>query len=203
VAHEDSIAVGIADESHRAAIYAKRHDVFALELEQHRANEDRQLRDALDAHNIYVVATRGAEVLGFTSITPPGSPAYAIDRYWPRSALPFVIDDHVGEIRLLVVDRALRGNGLAYLLLYGAYRLCRVLGATRIVGTGHSWITDVYRQLGMQTPGLQAPSGKLVFDLVVGDAAQLDVNARAFLPLFRQIRDATGVEWRFDFPFEL
>ncbi len=196
------VTLSVANEQQRAAIYQKRHQVFALELQQHQPNTEGRLSDALDDHNLYVVATRGAEVQGFVSITPPGSPSFAIDKYFKRVDLPVTIDEHVGEIRLLVVDRELRGNGVAYLLLYAAYRLCRSLDATVIVGTGHSWITDLYRSVGMETPGLKAPSGQLVFDLVVGRAEILDAKARGFLPMFRTIAEATRVDWQLPFPFE-
>ena len=56
----------------RKLIYAARHDVYAIELNQHRANSEGLLRDALDERNEYIVARQGRDLLRFVSVTLPG-----------------------------------------------------------------------------------------------------------------------------------
>ena len=76
----DKMLIGLATEQDRPAIYEMRHAVYACELRQHPTNEAGQLSDALDAFNTYLVAKRGAELVGFISITPPGR-TYSVDKY--------------------------------------------------------------------------------------------------------------------------
>jgi histidinol-phosphate/aromatic aminotransferase/cobyric acid decarboxylase-like protein len=47
----------LATDEDRAVIYALRHEVYARELRQHPENEARQLSDALDRDNVYMVVT--------------------------------------------------------------------------------------------------------------------------------------------------
>ena len=111
-------------------------------------------------------------------------------------------DESVAEMRLLTVDPAQRGKGLPFLLIYAAYRLCRSLGARRVVITGHGSLVRAYRTLGMASTNLTAPAGALVFELLVGDAETLDGNVLHYLPLFRRLLVANAADWRLPFAFE-
>ena len=72
------VVVKLCSPEHRKLIYAARHDVYAIELKQHRANSEGLLSDALDARNEYLVAWQDSDLLGFVSVTPPGG-AYSVD----------------------------------------------------------------------------------------------------------------------------
>src|ERR1700693_1325216 len=109
------IVLSVADEHERDAIYRLRHDIYARELSQHAANSEGCLRDPLDDWNIYLLAKVGGEIAGFISLTPPRHPAYSIDKYFVREALPFPFDDRLYEIRLLTIARTYRGRELATL----------------------------------------------------------------------------------------
>lgn len=47
------IAIDLATEADRQEIYRLRHQVYAVELHQHRENSEACLSDPLDAHNTY------------------------------------------------------------------------------------------------------------------------------------------------------
>src|SRR5690349_19270865 len=101
------LSIGVADDSDRTAIYQTRHAVYAGELHQHAKNAAGELRDALDAFNLYLVAKdsdaepgSGDKIAGFISVTPPGQGSYSIDKYLRREELPFACDDGLYEVRL-------------------------------------------------------------------------------------------------------
>src|SRR5205814_5645223 len=58
------MTISLATENDRRAIYRLRHDVYARELGQHRANDEHELRDSLDSANVYIVAKRGHDLAG-------------------------------------------------------------------------------------------------------------------------------------------
>jgi hypothetical protein len=85
------IRIALAGAQDRAHIYRIRHHVYAEELHQHPCNAERALSDRLDRWNLYIIATCGGVLLGFISITPPGSPSLSIDKYFVRAELPFIV----------------------------------------------------------------------------------------------------------------
>jgi len=115
------LMIAVCAPEDRKQIYSARYEVYALELHQHSANEERLLRDALDESNEYIVVKQSAELFGFVSITPPGG-SYSVDKYFSRSAIPVSFDQSLYEIRLLTVLLAHRGRIVAPLLRYGALR---------------------------------------------------------------------------------
>src|SRR5258706_10998770 len=117
---DPQFTLGVATPRDREAIARLRHDVYARELRQHAPNGAERLGDAIDAWNVVLTATAGREIAGFISLTPPGRPAYSIDKYFPRDALPFAIDDRLYEVRLLTGMKPHRGRELALLLRYAA-----------------------------------------------------------------------------------
>src|ERR1700688_5064906 len=84
--------IAVATEEQRKQIYRVRHQIYALELRQHTPNNEEQLRDPLDAFNIYLTASVGERLAGFISVTPPGGPSYSVDKYFAREDLPFKFD---------------------------------------------------------------------------------------------------------------
>jgi len=102
------VRIGLAGPEQRQLIYSGRHAIYGLELGQHQPNPSRQLTDALDAVNSYIVATLGDDLLAFISITPAGS-NYSVDKYFDRSRVPVAFDPGLLEIRLLTVIAESRG----------------------------------------------------------------------------------------------
>ena len=105
--------------------------MYARELRQHPPNDEGRLEDALDGHNVYLVARRGGrdgEMLGFVSITPPSAPRFSLDKYVARERLPFPIDAKTFEVRLLTVVASHRGTKAGPLLMYAALRYVESAG---------------------------------------------------------------------------
>lgn len=191
--------IALATGPERAHIAALRHEVYALELGQHAANRDGRLADALDAYNINLVARTGGAVGGFVSLTPPGSPAYSIDKYFPREQLPFAVDDGLWEVRLLTVPRSHRGSEIATLLMYAALRWVESHGGTRIVVIGRREIAGLYSRLGMRPTGHSTRSGAVTYDLMVAGITELRAGAAGHSGLLDRLCERT--DWRLAFPF--
>lgn len=194
------IRIEFASADQRDDIYRMRHDVYAVELGQHAVNSEGRLTDPLDAFNHYVVATRNGRVIGFVAITPPGHGQYSVDKYVPREALPFVVDDGLFEVRILTVDAAHRGGPVAGLLMYAALRWVEDHGATRMVIIGRSEVAGLYERAGLRRLGRTIRSGAVSYELM---AATID-DIRAGLPRFRRLlgRFPGRVEWSLTVPFE-
>src|SRR5947208_15940952 len=88
----DQITMSLASGLDREEIYRIRHAVYARELGQHTVNGLERLSDQLDSWNSYLVAKIREEIVGFVSVTPPGSPGYSIDKYVARALLPFAFN---------------------------------------------------------------------------------------------------------------
>jgi histidinol-phosphate/aromatic aminotransferase/cobyric acid decarboxylase-like protein/GNAT superfamily N-acetyltransferase len=150
----------------RERIYQARHEVYALEIGQHPANDDGRLSDRLDAFNRYLAVLVGDVLAGFVSITPPGGPAYSIDKYFGRDELTFPVDDGLFEIRLLTVMPGHRASDVAAALLIAAFRWVEARGGVRVMAIGRREVAGMYRSLGMREAGLSARSGAVTYDLM-------------------------------------
>jgi hypothetical protein len=190
-------------EDDRLRIFRKRHEVFATELGQHPENEAGELSSPLDECNDYVVAEQGDALIGFVSLTPPGHPHYAIERYWPRDTLPFQLDKSVIEIRLLVIDREWRRSRLSYVLCWAAWRSAYALGVRHIVCTGHDWTTKFYMSVGFERVGQPAQAGAMSFELLIADMERMRGVLPMVLPVIRQALVANNARWALELPFEL
>lgn len=189
----------VASPREREAVSRLRHEVYARELGQHAVNPVGRLRDSLDEWNVLLVATIEGEIAGFISITPPGRPAYSIDKYFARGALPFAVDDRLYEVRLLTVVKPYRGRELALLLMYAAFRWVEAHGGTRIVGIGRREVIDLYTRIGLRPCGLSAQSGAVTYDLMIATVAELRAKAREMAEVFERVAERT--DWRLLFPF--
>ena len=171
------IRVRMADDGDREAIYGLRHRVFAHELGQHRPNGDGRLTDAVDDHNHYIVVERDGELLAFVSVTPPGAPRFAIDKYFGTEEVPVERNESF-ELRLLAVDPRARGLRLSHVLLMACLRWGEAQGWKSLVCTGHGWTGDFYRRLGMQPTGLSTRSGDLHLELLTATVERIKSVAR-------------------------
>jgi len=192
------LVIALAADADRAAIYRMRHDVYARELGQHPENPAGELRDALDAFNVYVVARRRRRVVGFVSVTPPGHGRYSIDKYVSRDELPFPCDAGLYEIRLLTVAPGYRGGALAYVLMYAAFQYVLAAGGTRVVAIGRREVVGLYRKVGLRPLGRQVACGRVTFELMAGTAQEV-ASAGRREPLLQRIR--RRILWRLGVPF--
>jgi len=188
-----------ASAADREEIARRRHDVYARELGQHSVNSAGRLGDSLDAYNVNLVARQGATMAGFISLTPPGRPAYSIDKYFAREALPFAVDDRLFEVRLLTVLKPFRGREVATLLMYAALRWVESHGGTRVVAIGRREVVGLYRRVGLRDAGLSTRSGAVSFDLLIASTEELRQRATEMAALFNRLEQHT--QWRFPFPF--
>src|SRR4051812_37626924 len=191
--------IGIPTRAEREAIYGLRHQVYAEELGQYARNERGKLSDALDDHNVYLVAKCGGAIAGFISITPPSAPSYSVDKYFRREECPFPFDKRLYEIRLLTVLKAHRGNPLATLLMYAAFRWVEAHGGTHLVAIGRHEVLDLYHRVGLRSFGRQIKAGAVLYDLMHAEVSEMQSRVEQFSALFEQIEEKT--EWRLPFPF--
>jgi histidinol-phosphate/aromatic aminotransferase/cobyric acid decarboxylase-like protein/GNAT superfamily N-acetyltransferase len=191
--------LSIADDHDREAIHRIRHEVYGRELAQHHVNAAGRLRDALDDWNHYLVAKVCGEIGGFISITPPGRPAYSIDKYFARQTLPFAIDDKLYEVRLLTVLKPHRGRELAALLMYAALRWVEAHGGRRVVAIGRREVIDLYLKAGLTPTGQSAQSGSVTYDLLHAPVADLRERLDQFSGLLDRLEEKT--DWQLSFPF--
>lgn len=183
----------------RGPIYRARNQVYAGELRQHPAAASGELRDGLDAFNVYLVAKIGDQLAGFISVTPPAAPSYSIDKYFSRDCLPFECDDHLYEVRLLTVLPPYRGGELATLLMYAAFRWVDSRGGTRIVAVGRCELLDFYERCGLARTGLKTRCGAVEFELLHAETSSLRRTSDQLADVLRRIEKS--VDWQFHFPF--
>ena len=193
------IEIGLASIMDRSTIYRLRHEVYARELGQHQVQTNGELRDEIDAWNVYIVARVEGEIAGFISITPPGNSSYSVEKYFPRETLPFPVDDGLFEIRLLTVLRKHRGRELASLLMYAALRYVESHGGSRIVAIGRQQVVEMYTRSGLKPLGRSVKSGAVTFELMETTTTDLRGHLKTFAGLLERLRGRT--RWRFPFTF--
>ena len=191
--------LALATDKDRETIYGLRHEVYGRELAQHRTNDGKQLRDSLDRGNLYLVASVGEELIGFVSVTPPGLPAYSIDKYLPREELPFPFDGQLYEVRLLTVIKANRGRSIAALLMYAAFRWVEAHGGTRIMAIGRQEILDLYLKAGLERVGISVRSGAVTYQVLQSLVTDLRERLKPFALLFDKLERDT--DWQLSVPF--
>lgn len=176
-----------------------RHSVYANELGQHPPKASGALTDSLDHFNTYLVAEIAGTIAGFISITPPDRGTYSIDKYFPREALGFPVDDGLFEVRLLTVEHSNRRQRLAALLMYAAFRWVEAHGGTRIVAIGRREILSLYLKAGLQAVGRSTQSGAVAYELLQGPVPDLRAGLNAVGKLVSRL--IVGVDWQLPMPF--
>ncbi|MEU6682975.1 histidinol-phosphate transaminase [Streptomyces sp. NPDC046832] len=181
-------------------IHELRHRVYAEELGQHAPHAQGRLVDGLDGDNVYLVAARGAERVGFVSVTPPWVGRYGLDKYLTRAELPLLDEADVFEVRLLTVEPDARSGAAGALLMYAALRWIASRGGRRVVAMGRADLIGMYRAAGLRPVGRTVRSGAVAFDVLTADVAELSRGA-AGRHAATVARLAAGVDWRLDAPF--
>lgn len=194
-----SLLVRLATDSDREQIYRMRHDVYARELGQHPLNADERLVDALDAANVYLVATLADDVVGFVSVTPPDQGSFSVDKYLRREEFPQLREANLHEVRLLTVMSRLRRRETAGLLMYAALRWVEAHGGEHIVAIGRREVLDLYLHVGFERLGCEVKSGNVSYELITATAAHLRARLNQFAALLNRLERT--VTWQLDFPF--
>ena len=195
---DSKIEIRIGDQKDRQTIYRMRHAVYATELSQHSENQDLSLTDPLDEFNVYIVAVVSNKLVGFISVTPPDKNTYSIDKYLSRESLPFAIDDGTFEIRILTIDKSLRGSRVAALLMYASLRWIEFNGGTRVVVIGRVELLALYLKIGLKNTGIQINSGALTFELMTVTINDARDNLRKYEHVLKTIFNR--VDWKLDVP---
>ncbi|MGW1242059.1 aminotransferase class I/II-fold pyridoxal phosphate-dependent enzyme [Streptomyces bobili] len=181
-------------------IHELRHRVYAQELDQHAPNAAGRLRDGLDGDNVYLVAARDADRVGFISVTPPWTGRYALDKYLTRDELPLLTEDDVFEVRVLTVEPRHRTGAAAPLLMYAALHWIAARGGRRVVAMGRTDLLDMYLAAGLRPVGRTVRCGALTFEVLTADVSELTrVATDRYRTLVERLRSA--VDWRLDVPF--
>ena len=189
----------LATEADRREIYRLRHQVYAVELHQHRENDEARLSDPLDSCNTYLKASVDGRLAGFISITPPGGPSYSIDKYFKREEFDFPFDRGLYEVRLLTVMPGYRRRACASLLMYAAFRWVQSLGGTRIVAIGRLDLLELYRKAGLRSLHRRTQSGAVTYELLSATIAELGQRVEEHSGTLRGLE--LRADWRLGIPF--
>lgn len=193
------VTIRIATAQDREMISRLRHDVYARELRQHRPNADGKLSDALDAFNIFIVASIGDEIAGFISVTPPNSAGYSVDKYLHRDEFPELRGGKLFEVRLLTVVNPHRGRELAFLLMYAAFRWVESRGGERLVAIGRREVVEMYLRVGLQPLDCEIKSGAVIYDLLSATTKDLRARVKEYGALLKRLE--RGANWQLGIPF--
>jgi len=193
------LQIAVANVADREAIYSIRHEVYAEELGQHAPNSSQTLSDAIDDHNLYIVARLAGKVIGFVSLTLPGG-GYSIDKYLSREQLPFPVTDCLYEARLLTVNAEHRGGGIAGLLMHAAFRMIESRHGTYVMGMGRKELEQFYAKAGLRFLGVPIKSGAVDYELMGMPMDVLRAYISARMPTYRRLQ--YGVTWDLPFLFE-
>lgn len=181
-------------------IFEVRHRVYAQELGQHAVNPAGRLRDGLDEDNVYLVAARGADRIGFVSVTPPWLGRYSLDKYLTRDELPVLNDDDLFEVRILTVEPRWRATAAAPLLMHAALRWIAARGGRKVVVMGRADLLDMYLTVGLRPVGRTVRSGAVTFEVLTGRVTEMVQRAMdRYADTLERLRST--VDWRLDMAF--
>lgn len=166
--------ISLATSTDRDIIYRLRHAVYATELMQHPSSNAAAIKDELDNFNVYIVAKINTEIAGFISITPPHKNQYSIDKYLTRQEIPFAIDAHTYEMRILTVLKAHRGKPIAVALMWAAFRWIQSFSGVTIMAIGRSEVLTMYKKLGFKSTNIDIKAGNVTFTLIHANVNELN-----------------------------
>lgn len=193
------LSISLARDTDREEIYRLRHQVYAVELEQHSINQSESLSDDLDEFNQYLIVKRGDRLVGFISVTPQHAANFSVDKYVNREDVAILQEQPFYELRILTVVESERNGLAALLLMYGACRWLQEQQTQRVVAIGRRQVLDLYLRLGFETVGVTIKSGKVDFELMFIDKAKMDSCFVTYKRVFETLERRT--DWQLDFPF--
>lgn len=180
-----NMIVKLADLKDREEIYKLRYAIYAEELHQHRENEEKMLKDALDELNTYVVVRIDGNISGFVCITPPGK-TYGLDKYIGREKYPYIYDN-MYEGRLFTVLKEYRGSPTAILLAFSFFRFVEEQNGENIMTYGRIDLVDFYKKMGLADLGETLKSGEVEFRLMFGKTRVMRENCGKLEGLLKRV----------------
>jgi histidinol-phosphate/aromatic aminotransferase/cobyric acid decarboxylase-like protein len=167
------------------AIDELRHRVYACELGQYPVSPSGRLSDSHPFSTV-LCARRGAAILGFIAITPPGSPRLRIEHYVDRSQLPFRLGPATAEARQLTVAPEARDGLVATRLLFGCIDWLEKAGVEDVVSIGHDAVLPLYVHWGATRSGLRFRAGQVEYEALYARMSSIR-DAVARMPHLRRM----------------
>jgi GNAT superfamily N-acetyltransferase len=197
---ETPMRISLATPEELQSIRTIRRSVYALELGQPLEVVEDAASAALESASTLIVACDEAAIVGFVAITPPGSGAYAVERYFPRETVPIAFDDGLYEIRILTVAPQHRGRPVALALAFAALRWVEHHGGRHVVAVGRVDLLSFYRRLGLVPLDLRTVSHEIEFELVHAAVPVLRRRATVLGEQIARLRET--VQWDLPIPFD-
>lgn len=156
------------------------HKIFSEELGQHPRRESGSLTDKFHGKNIYKIALSEGRVVGMVAAHTQ-APFSAVAHFGEVMENE-VIPGKTGEIRLLAIERDLRGKNALALRLCGAIlkELART-GTEKILITGVSSQKKFYENIGFRALGCPIREGDAVFYPMVAALREIRERNRKIL----------------------
>jgi histidinol-phosphate/aromatic aminotransferase/cobyric acid decarboxylase-like protein len=154
----------------------------------------------LDAVNEYLVIRQQSDIVGFISVTPPGS-TYSVDKYFSRGELPVPCDTGLYELRLLTVLEEHRRSSVTAQLMYAAFRLISSRGASHVLALGRvGATTKLYEKFGLRGTGRRVRAGAVEYELMSATLEEMRLRVAAIPHILGRLREVC--DWELDVPFE-
>ena len=142
------------------------HAVFAEEYPQHPTSADGCLIDKFHGKNIYRIAWDGQDVLGM--ISAHWRPPFSAVAKFGETVERLLIDGKTAEIRLLALQKEVRGTSLAVQLAVSLMTELQSLGMELLVISGISVQVRFYRHVGFEVVGEPVSENGIVFYPMIG-----------------------------------
>jgi ribosomal protein S18 acetylase RimI-like enzyme len=142
------------------------HTVFAEEYPQHPTSEDGCLIDKFHGKNIYRIAWDGKNVLGM--ISAHWRPPFSAVAKFGGTVERHIVDGKTAEIRLLALQKEVRGTSVAVRLAVSLMTELQSLGMERLVISGISVQVRFYRHVGFEIVGEPVSENGILFYPMIG-----------------------------------
>jgi GNAT superfamily N-acetyltransferase len=147
------------------------HLIFAEELHQHAAREDRLLVDRMERRSRYWIALAGDEVVGMVSVHD--EPPFSVEQRLSDPAVLAALPGRKLEVRLLAVHPQHRGGLVVAGLLGPMIAWALTEGYELLLISGVEERAPMYRRLGFRELGPAVPDGGAAFYPMVLRLAEL------------------------------
>lgn len=153
------------------AMWRLNHRTFSDELGQHSPHADGMLIDKFHEKNIYRIALSDEHLVGM--ISAHTSPPFSAVGHFGALMEKEIILGKTGEIRLLAVEKNVRGNAVAMKLCVAISDVLKDLGIEKVVITGIASRKGLYEALGLRAIGDPVCEGAAIFYPMVGVLAEM------------------------------
>ena len=154
-----------------AAMWRLNHRTFSDELGQHAPHADGMLIDKLHAQNIYRIALSGEHLVGM--ISAHTGPFFSAVGHFGALMEKEILPGKTGEIRLLAVEKSVRGSAVAIKLCAAISDALKDSGIEKVIITGVASRKGFYQALGLRAIGAPVRDGAAIFYPMVGVLAEM------------------------------